>query len=310
MRIISEKWSPYLWWTGWSPDGTALLTASADAPDTVSVRSAEGATLHALKGHEAGVNAAVWSPDGRWVATGAWDGALRLWSAAGEARTVVSLVPGGSVECVAWSPDGDRLAAACSDGRFCLLEGAFRAVARDWALAATREWDFPGGLFSLAWHPGGDRISVAGTHGWSHVRLGDAPLITGGRDAAAVEVAWRADGLVAAITCDDGSIWLDDAKAEPVLVRRLETPARGVAWHPAGVFAVGDVAGWVRVITADGEEVWAHRMSHEVVSVRWQPGSGSRLLAATRGAEAVLVDVPLPPGSDQRAQSPSPTPGH
>lgn len=268
MTILSGKWSPYLWWTSWSPDGSALLAADADAPETVLARDPKGVTRHILKGHEAGVNAAAWAPDGSLIATSAWDGTVRLWSAQGKACGCLLVVPGGSVECVAWSPCSRRLAAACSDGRLALLEVAPLAAA---PLTIEREWDFPGELFSVAWHPRDDMITAAGEHGWSHVPVaGGGGPITRAAGASVVEAAWRPDGAAAVVSCEDGSIWLDDAKdnagAKPTLVFKAEAPARSLAWHPAGFLAISDAAGWVRVMAPEGEHLWSRRMSRKVVA--------------------------------------------
>ncbi len=59
------------------------------------------------------VYAARFSPDGRWVATGASDGVVRLFD---QRATVVTRLPHpGPVLDVAFRPDGRRLATACAD---------------------------------------------------------------------------------------------------------------------------------------------------------------------------------------------------
>lgn len=42
-------------------------------------RTADGAALMTLVGHKSAVSGVVFSPDGYLLATGSWDGSIRLW---------------------------------------------------------------------------------------------------------------------------------------------------------------------------------------------------------------------------------------
>jgi WD40 repeat protein len=60
-------------------DISALLPGPVGAGSTVQTASNPAAEPLVLGGHGFGVNTAVFSPDGRWLATASWEGIARLW---------------------------------------------------------------------------------------------------------------------------------------------------------------------------------------------------------------------------------------
>src|SRR5262245_44424199 len=68
-------------------------------------------------GHSFKVDAMAFSPDGRLIATGGVDTAIKIWDAA--TGRVLRTLAGhhGGVKAVAFSPDGRRLASGGNDGR-------------------------------------------------------------------------------------------------------------------------------------------------------------------------------------------------
>src|SRR5262249_53665216 len=68
-----------------------------------------------LRGHEAGVNGAAWSPDGRRIVSASVDGTVRIWSADGTGEPIVLRPSNGGVFAASWSPDGRRIVAALED---------------------------------------------------------------------------------------------------------------------------------------------------------------------------------------------------
>ena len=68
--------------------------------------------LLTLRGHTREVHAVAFSPDGRLLATGGYDGKARIWDV--RSGELVRTLPAGSVECLAFSPDGECLITAGS----------------------------------------------------------------------------------------------------------------------------------------------------------------------------------------------------
>ena len=72
--------------------------------------------LITIAGHGGPVSCAVFSSDGRWIATGGVDKAVKIWNAIdGQAVKARPELPAG-VSSLAFSPDGTRLVAATFDG--------------------------------------------------------------------------------------------------------------------------------------------------------------------------------------------------
>jgi WD40 repeat protein len=104
----------------WSPDGRTLVTAGADLfrPSPLKLWDAGRGTVRAtLPGHTARVAALAFTPDGRLLASAAWDGTARLWDVA--AGKELASFEAGTPQLpitVALSRDGRLLTAAGPDG--------------------------------------------------------------------------------------------------------------------------------------------------------------------------------------------------
>lgn len=143
-----------------SPDGTRVVTALESPRGTVTVWDAvTGAPVHVLEGHVGPVMGAVFSPDGRWIATSGEDQTARLWDARTlELRSVMEGHLAG-VNTVAFVPGArrPRIVTGSWDGHVRLFDGlsgellqAFRGhrlgipkvdVSADGILIASASWD-------------------------------------------------------------------------------------------------------------------------------------------------------------------------
>ena len=92
-----------------SPDGAHLVATGPDR--TVTVWETENWRETVRIGPASGaVTSLAVSADGRWLATGSWDGPADIWDlTTGEHR---STIENGYADDIAWSPDGDLLAIA------------------------------------------------------------------------------------------------------------------------------------------------------------------------------------------------------
>jgi WD40 repeat protein len=98
------------------PERNGLLTASADK----TIKSWNGESLSLRRtyvGHREAVTALDAAPDGRSFASGADDGAIRLWSmSSNQARRTLRAAHTARISALAHAPDGDVLASAAGDG--------------------------------------------------------------------------------------------------------------------------------------------------------------------------------------------------
>ena len=103
-----------------SPDGgtlaTADFTSTRASPRAVQFWDVAGHRQTArITGGAADSDSIAYSPDGRTVATGSYDGTVRLWDVSSRAAVAELKGHTGPVARVAFSPDGRTLASAGQD---------------------------------------------------------------------------------------------------------------------------------------------------------------------------------------------------
>ena len=155
----------------------------------------------------AGIWALAFSPDGKTLATGDYEGSTYLWDAAGSAGNPVATftVPGGhDVTAVAFSPDGKTIATGNSNGTAYLwnLSSGARTVISE-----------PGPVWGVAFSKGG-MLAVGDNNGstylWDVATGGTSAILTdpasGGQGVGAV--AFGPDGQTLATGDTNGTTYL------------------------------------------------------------------------------------------------------
>ena len=101
-----------------SPADTSRLATGGEDRSVRLWDTQSGACAAVLGGHEARVNACVFSPDGAYLVSASNDGSLRLWDVGSGVCALVLTGHGDAVNSCDFSPDG-ALLASCSDDNTC-----------------------------------------------------------------------------------------------------------------------------------------------------------------------------------------------
>jgi WD40 repeat protein len=214
LTIKAPAWTPGS--VAFSPDGRLLATGlwtgtkdgvSPPGNDVVVWDVATGKSALTLKGHTEGVHVVAFSPNGRLIASGGWDGVVKVWDASrgliratlefpalhkrlGPAEPVVPVV------AVAFSPDGRILVTSAG---VLLARGRPEGVGEVtiWSAGSDRELATLKGYDGLAkeviFSPDGKLLATAGSDGmvrlWATTTLRQVGEIHGG-----IPIAFSPDG--------------------------------------------------------------------------------------------------------------------
>lgn len=224
-----------------------------------------------LQGHVAQVTSAVFSGDGRFVATAAWDRTARIWDAS-TGKTLADLKGHGDrLDSVAFSPDGSRVATASWDG-------------------TARIWDTTSGLqlgvlrghkdevYSATFSPDGRRVVTASKDGTA--RVWDA--------TTAIQRAElkHQDEVYAAAFSPDGRTILTASADQTAAIWDAESGAQlqVLRGHDDAVFAAAFSADGKKIITA----------SWDNTARIWSAASGA-LIAVLRGHDDAVLSASFSP---------------
>ena len=280
----------FVWSAAFSPDGTRILSASADRTARL-WNAATGAEIAVLRGHDEFVSSAAFSPDGTHIVTASWDNTARLWDAATGAEIAVLSGHEDDVRSAAFSPDGTRIVTTSDDG-----------TARLWHAARGTEIAVLSGhesaVRSAAFSPDGTRIVTASDDGTARLRDAasgtEIAVLSGHQNRYVMSAAFSPDGArIVTVSYDStGRLWDAASGAEIAVLSGHQSAVRSAAFSPDGtrIVTAGDSTArlWD---AASGIEI-AVLSGHEgnVNSAAFSP-DGTRVVTASWDKTARLWDV-------------------
>lgn len=198
----------------YSPDGSRILTSSADATARV-WDAGTGAQLAVLSGHGDRVFDAAYSSDGTRIVTASRDKTARVWDAGTGSPLLVLRGHADRVACAAFSPDGTRIVTASWDKLARIWD------ARTGSLLVTLA-GHSDVLYTAAFSPDGSRIVTASQDKTARIwnsKTGAQIAVLAGHGDYVASAAYSPDGsrIVTASADTTARIW-DAHSAAPLAV--------------------------------------------------------------------------------------------
>jgi len=247
----------------------------------------EGRLLHlAWQAHTDTVRALAFSPDGGTLATGSWDGSIKLWDIESGALLWTNWFT-DNIECLAFAPDGRMLASGGDDASVQIWD----ATSGEHRQTLTGQ---SGPVFALAWSPDGSLLASGGTD--EGIRLwqlsGAKPetfvrMLVGHTDWV-LGLAFAPDGTQLASGSWDGTVRLWDVGSlslRQTLAGHTER-VRAVAWSPDGRLLAScsfDQTIWLWDVERSSYRTGLHGHTAGVYDIAFTPDSRSLLSGSEDG---------------------------
>ncbi len=232
----------------WSISSLASSTTNSSG-NQVSNPALSGGTILIYRGHPARVNAAVWSPDGKHLASASDDHTVQICDAKTGKTSLTYRGHSAEVFALAWSPDGKYLASAGAD-----------KTAQVWDVATgNRVRTYQGHsdqVNAVAWSADSALIASASddhtVQVWN-IANGEVAMIYNQHTAGVLAVAWSPDNTVIASGSWDNTMKaFSTIQTESFAIGDTVFDYRG---HTAEVYAVAWSPDGKRIASASGDKV-------------------------------------------------------
>jgi WD40 repeat protein/TPR repeat protein len=281
----------YVFSAAYSPDGIRIVTASTDK--TARVWDARtGAQLSVLDtGHGNVLYTAAYSPDGSRIVTAETDKTARIWDAHSGKQLAALTGHGDSVYSAAYSPDGGRIVTASADKTARIWDA--RTYVQFAALSG-----HSGYVYSALYAPDGGRIVTASADKTARIwdaRTGVQLAVLSGHGESVISAAYSPDGthIVTASGDKTARIWDARTGLQLAVLTGHGDPVNSAAYSPDGM----------RIVTAARDRtarIWDARTGMPLAVLLghgdWVVGAayspdGARIVTASMDATARIWDA-------------------
>jgi toxoflavin biosynthesis protein ToxC len=238
-------------------------------------------------GHKSPVTCLEYSPDGTRLATGSYDGTVKLWEQGDSSLALaVTIKHTRLVNGVRWSPDGSLVATASADKTCRIWSG----ISGEPVALLARHCD---DVNSMAWSPDGRRLATVSEDGTGRLWNVDDGTIASGlltHEDHVMSVDWNQRLDIIATCGEDSTVRLWSAEGKSVAVWPQEADLEACRWSPDGTrLAIACDDGVVRILDHAGNVVVTSAgMGAAVKSVSWSRDARQLVLGVYDGTARVV----------------------